>query len=174
MDLLEIMRHRRSVRKYTGEAIPEEALEKVLQAALLSASGRARRPWNFIVVCDKNLLEKLSHCRDHGAAMLSGADCAIVVVGDAELSDTWVEDCSIAMANMYLMADALGIGCCWIQGRGRVAEDGSETESYVRELLEFPAQCRLAAIMSLGMPAEHGDAYELSELNWEKVHREKF
>ena len=82
MELLEIMRHRRSVRTYTGETIAEEKLEKILQAALLSASGRAKRPWEFIVVREKETLEKLSHCRDNGAAMLTGADCAIVVFGD--------------------------------------------------------------------------------------------
>jgi len=174
MELVEIMRHRRSVRTYTGETIAEEKLEKILQAALLSASGRAKRPWEFIVVREKETLEKLSHCRDHGAAMLAGADCAIVVFGDEEATDVWTEDCSIAMANMYLMADALGVGCCWIQGRGRVAEDGQTTEDYIRQLLGVPENYRLEATMSLGMPAEHGPAYNLDELQWEKVHQEKF
>ena len=174
MELLEIMRHRRSVRTYTGETIAEEKLEKILQAALLSASGRAKRPWEFIVVREKETLEKLSHCRDHGAAMLAGADCAIVVFGDEDATDVWTEDCSIAMANMYLMADALGVGCCWIQGRGRVAEDGQTTEDYIRQLLGVPSNYRLEATMSLGMPAEHGPSYNLDELQWEKVHQENF
>lgn len=174
MELLEIMRHRRSVRKYTGEPVAEENLEKILQSALLAASGRAFRPWEFIVVRDKEMLTKLSHCRDHGAAMLEGADCAVVVVGDAEKTDTWIEDCSIAMANMYLMADALGVGCCWIHGRGRKAEDGRVTEDYVRELLGFPENYKLGAIMSLGMPDGHPGAYALDGLMWEKVHKEKF
>lgn len=174
MELLEIMRHRRSVRNYTGEAVPEEALKKILQAALLSASGRAYRPWDFIVIRDKETLEELAHCREYGAGMLAGADCAIVVTGNEEKSDTWIEDCSITMANMYLMADALGVGCCWIQGRGRTAEDSRTTEDFVREVTGFPRGHRLAAIMSLGMPAEHGAAYELDELKWEKIHQEKF
>lgn len=174
MELLEIMRHRRSVRKYTGEPVPEEALEKVLQAALLSASGRARQPWEFVVVRNKETLEKLSHCRDHGAAMLAGAECAIVVFGDEEKTDVWTEDCSIAMANMYLMADAQGLGCCWIQGRCRTSEDGGSTEEYVHQLLGVPANYRLEAIMSLGIPAEHAEPYELDKLKWQKVHQEQF
>ena len=52
MNLLEIMRHRRSVRKYTGEKIDETKLEQILQAALLAPSGRARQPWEFIVIED--------------------------------------------------------------------------------------------------------------------------
>ena len=60
------------------------------------------------------MLQVLSECRIGSAKMLQHADCAIVVFADAEKSDVWVEDCSIAMANMHLMADALGLGSCWI------------------------------------------------------------
>ena len=114
MDLLDQMKHRRSVRSYTGQPIAEEALKKVLQAGLLSASSRSIRPWEFVVVRDRKMLQVLSECRIGSAKMLQHADCAIVVFADAEKSDVWVEDCSIAMANMHLMADALGLGSCWI------------------------------------------------------------
>ena len=114
MDLLDQMKHRRSVRSYTGQLIAEEALKKVLQAGLLSASSRSIRPWEFVVVRDRKMLQVLSECRIGSAKMLQHADCAIVVFADAEKSDVWVEDCSIAMANMHLMADALGLGSCWI------------------------------------------------------------
>ena len=63
MDLLETMQNRRSVRSYTGEKIAKEKLDKILQAGLLSASGRSRKPWEFVVVQEKEMLEKLSHCR---------------------------------------------------------------------------------------------------------------
>ena len=114
MDLLEIMRNRRSVRKYTGERIDDEKIEKVLQAGMLSASSKGRRPWEFIVVRSKETLEKMAHSRVAGAAMLKGADTAIAVIADPEKCDVWVEDCSIVMANMHLMADSLGLGSCWI------------------------------------------------------------
>ena len=129
MDLLDQMKHRRSVRSYTGQLIAEEALKKVLQAGLLSASSRSIRPWEFVVVRDRKMLQVLSECRIGSAKMLQHADCAIVVFADAEKSDVWVEDCSIAMANMHLMADALGLGSCWIQGRLREAPDGRSTRS---------------------------------------------
>jgi len=172
MELLEIMRNRRSVRTYTGEAVPEEALTRILQAGLLAASGRAKRPWEFIVVRDKEMLKALSECRPSGPRMLADADCAIVVLGDEEKTDVWVEDCSIAMANMHLMADSLGVGSCWIQGRLRNAPDGRTAEEYVRERLKFPENLRLEAILSLGMPQTHPDSYELDQLPVEKIHRE--
>ncbi len=174
MELLEVMQKRRSVRTYTGEAVSEEDVTCILQAGLLSASGKAIRPWEFIVVRNKETLKSMSRCRVAGSQMLEAADCAIVVLGDEEKSDVWVEDCSVAMANMHLMADSLGVGSCWIQGRLREAPGGRTTESYLRELLEFPENYRLEAILSLGMPQNHPGAYELGDLLEGKVHRERF
>lgn len=174
MELLEIMQNRRSVRKYTDEPIADEKIEKVLQAGLLAASGRARRPWEFILVREKETLLQMSKCRVGAAKMLEGADAAIVVIADPELTDVWMEDCSIAMAGMHLMADSLGIGSCWIQGRLREAEDGRSTEAYLQELLGYPEGFKLEAILSMGMPEEHKEAYKLEELQTEKIHREKY
>lgn len=174
MKLLEVMQKRRSVRTYTGEAVSEEDVTCILQAGLLSASGKAIRPWEFIVVRNKETLKSMSRCRVAGSQMLEAADCAIVVLGDEEKSDVWVEDCSVAMANMHLMADSLGVGSCWIQGRLREAPGGRTTEAYLRELLEFPENYRLEAILSLGMPQNHPGAYELGDLLEGKVHRERF
>ncbi len=82
MDLLEIMRQRRSVRSYTSEDVSEENIRKILEAGLLSASGRAIRPWELIVVKDKSSLQKMAESRDHGAKMLEGANAAIAVIAD--------------------------------------------------------------------------------------------
>ena len=174
MELLEIMRRRRSVRTYTGERIPAEKIEQVLQAGLFSASGRSRRPWEFIVVRERETLDKMARCRDHGAAMLAGADCAIVVVADPAKTDVWTEDCAIAMTNMHLMADHLGLGSCWIQGRLRIAEDGRSTKAFLRELLRFPEDFEVEAILSLGMAAEHPAPHTPEELPLDQVHREQF
>ena len=173
MDLLEIMRRRRCVRTYTAEPVSEENLLKILQAGLLSPSGRARRPWEFIVVRNRETLDAMAGCRDGAASMLRGASCAIVVIADPEKTDVWVEDCSIVMANMQLMADSLGVGSCWIQGRLRTA-GVTTSEDYLREILRFPDGYRLEAILSLGIPQNHPDAYELAQLPMEKIHRESY
>lgn len=174
MELLEIMQNRRSVRKYTGEAVSEENLEKILQAGLLSASSRSRRPWELIVVRDKDMLKKMAQCRAGSAQMLAEADAAVAVVADTSVSDVWIEDCSIIMANMHLMADSLGVGSCWIQGRLRETPNGVATEDYLRGLLRFPENFALEAILSLGMPEERPARRELSELPLEKIHRGTF
>lgn len=174
MNLLEVMQNRHSIRTYTEDAIPKEALETILNAGLLSASGRAIRPWELIVVTKKETLKQLAACRTGAAAMLEHAAAAIVVIADPANSDTWIEDCSIVMANMHLMADSLGVGSCWIQGRLRESSNGQTTEEYVRTLLNIPEHFRLEAILSLGMPAKHTPKTELADLPQQKIHTETF
>ena len=174
MELLKIMQARRSVRNYTGEAIPEEKLDRILKAGLLSPSGRNIRPWEFVLVRDKELLKKLAACRPGGSGILAGADAAIVVLGDPEATDVWTEDCSIAMAQMHLMADCQGVGSCWVQGRLRPSPDGGMAEEVVKNLLQVPEKYALEAILCLGMPETHPEPHTLEELPMEKIHRERF
>ena len=180
MSLLEMLQKRHSIRKYTDANISDQDLQTILQAGLLSASGRATRPWEFIVVRNKETLQKMSESRVGAAKMLANANAAIVVIADESKTDVWVEDCSIAMSNMHLAASTLGIGSCWIQGRLRTAtstDSGTAsitTEDYVRECLHFPEGYKLEAILSLGMPAEEKTPAELSKLPFEKIHYEKF
>lgn len=169
-----MLQKRRSIRQYTGEPIPEEKIEKILQAGLLSFSGKAINPWEFILVKDKEMLQKMSGCRAGAGAMLKGADAAIVVLGDSDKSDTIVEDCSVVMAYMHLMADTLGVGSCWLQGRLRFAEDESSTEDYLRGLLKYPENYKLEAVLVMGMPAQHPEPHTLEDLQTEKIHKELF
>ena len=173
--MMETFLNRRSVRSYTGEAVPMEKLNTIIMAGLSSASSRAIRPWDLIVVRDKDKLIEMSGCRLKGSSrMLAGADAAIVVVGDEERSDVWIEDCSVVMANMHLMASALGVGSCWIQGRDREAVDGETTEDLLRRILQFPSESRLLAILSLGMPDEELPARTPESLPFNKVHINKY
>lgn len=174
MDLLEIMRTRRSVRKYTAQEISDDDIKKILSAALLAPSGHSKYPCEFIVVKDRETLKKMSTCRVNVAKMLEGAACAVVVIADKEKSDTLIEDCAVAMMNMELEAAALGIGNCWIQVRGRDAEDGSTSENYLRGILNFPENFMCQSILSLGYAEKIPRQRELDKLKFEKIHYEKF
>ncbi len=176
MELLEMMRNRRSVRHYTGEPVPEDKLQMILQAGLLSASAKGARPWELVVVRKKETLAKLALSRDNAAnqRMTSEADVAIVVLCDSEKADTWVEDGSIVLTNMHLMADALGLGSCWLQGHFRTAANGQTACDYVHELLNIPAKYKLIGSLLVGIPAQHADPYELDSLPMEKIHYEMF
>ena len=174
MSVYEALQHRRSIRSYTGESIPEKKLRMILQAGLMSESGHNKKSYELIVVRDHDALQEMSACRVGCAKMLAAADAAIVVIGDAELSDTWIEDGAVIMANMHLTADDLGVGSCWVQGRLRSAVNGESTEEFLRKLLGFPEKYRLEAILALGMPAEEKPKHVPKNLPAEKIHYGKF
>lgn len=175
MDLLETMLHRRSTRIYTGEHVSDEQLERVLAAGQSGASGKGLYPWQFVVVRDPETLAALADCRKQGAGRtVSAADAAIVVFGDAERSDIWIEDCSCALTNMHLMADSMGLASCWIQGRLRHAKDGRTTDEAARELLGVPDPYRLEGLLALGVPMKHPAPHTLADVDRTKIHWERF
>jgi nitroreductase len=77
-----LMKKRRSIRAYADRPVEKEKVEIIIEAALRSPSGRAARPWSFVVVTGKSLLGKLSVARPQGAAFVKEAPLAIVVCGD--------------------------------------------------------------------------------------------
>ena len=173
--MLELLMKRRSIRKYKPEAVREDTLQKIMQAALLSPSSRGRTPWEFVVVQNKDTLKALGKCRHPQQAFLPDTPAAIVVLGDTSVTDVWVEDCSIAMTIMQLEAETLGLGSCWIQIRNRTAQGEEQTSNdFVKELLHVPEQYEVLAILALGVPDEEKQGRNLEGLQYNKVHNELF
>ena len=170
MDLLDIMLKRRSVRKYTEEEIPKEKMEKILQAGLLAPTSRNRKPCSFLVVENKESLEKLSESKQSSSKFLKNAKRAIVVVANPLISDTWIEDSSIALAFMHLMAAEQDIGSCWVQIHLRTSKSGKSSEDYVREVLGIDDHYRIVGILSLGIPFHEVKGYEMEDIDKERVH----
>ena len=164
MQLLELMQRRRSVRRYEAEPVPEEKLTAVLQAGLLAPSSGGLRPWRLIVVRDRQSLDRLGESRKGSIVMLKQATAAVVVVGAPETSENWVEDCAAVMTQMHLMAEEQGLGSCWLQGRGKDGRDGKTLDDLFREILGYPEDMTLAAVLSLGVPANHPPRRELEGL----------
>ena len=155
--ILQAMKDRRSIRNYTGEAIPKEDLDLIVEAGLTSASGHADYPWDIVVVQDLDIVHKLTGARAGSANMLKNAGAAIVVTADEQFS-TWVEDCSIVLTNMHLLADAMGYGSCWIQIRMRPDAGGGNAEDFVRSLVKVPEGVRVEALLSIGVPEKEKTA----------------
>ncbi len=174
MEILSAILHRRSVRQYTGAPIPAETLRYILYAGLAAPTSKNRRPWEFIVVQNRAMLEKLGTCRPGADRLLNGCNAAIVVTGDSSAVDVWVEDCAAAMTQMHLAADALGVGSCWLQVRLRKAEDGRDTQDVIRELLHIPAPLSVLSILTLGMPANHPGARMPDDLPVAKIHYDTY
>ena len=165
---------RHSIRKYTDEPIDGEHVKLLLEAALLAPSGKSVRPWEFVVVEDKEVLAKMSECRPFGSGPVAKCKLAIVVCGDPGKTDVWVEDCTIAATYIQLQAEALGLGSCWIQMRGRLDRDNNDSADVIRELLDMPCEQQVECIIVLGHKDEVRRPVDPDKLLWEKVHIGKF
>lgn len=175
MYILDFILHRRSIRQYTDEPIPKDKLDSILYAGLAAASSKNRRPWELIVVRDRDMLDKLSGCRAGAENLLKKCTAAIVVAAESEKVDVWVEDCASAMTQMHLMASAVGIGSCWLQIRLRNAPDGVRaSQDVVRELLGIPQNISVMAILTLGIPASYPGGKKVADLPLDKIHYERF
>ena len=136
--MLDLLLTRRSCRKFEDRAVEAEKKEKLLQAAQLGPTGKNTRPWEFVVVEKKEMLQKLGDCRQPNQPFLPKTPLAIVVLGNTQKTDTWIEDASIAAVIMQLEAEKLGLGSCWVQIRLRESNQGMSSEEYVRKLLGIP------------------------------------
>jgi nitroreductase len=148
--LFDLMRSRRSIRAYAGDPIPAETLALLEEAASLAPTSRDRKPCRFYTVTDKAQLAQLAKAKAAGSAFTAQAAAAIVVAADSTVSDTWIEDSSIAMTYMMLAAEALGLGCCWVQMHLRSDENGISAEENVRHILALPEQFRVVGFLALG------------------------
>ena len=167
--LLQLLLERQIIRKYTDRSLSPDDVKTILEAALLSPSSKSKRPWQFVVVDDKDALANLAECKDFGAKPIAGAAMAVAVVSDPAESDCWLEDASIAAIFMHLQAAALGIGSCWIQVMGR--DKGEESaEDIVRSILGIPESLKIPCIMTFGYPDENRRPVDPDKLLWEKVH----
>ena len=122
MDAIHAIKTRISTRKFSDKPISDADLHAILEAGMSGPSAVNARPWSFIVVRDKGMMNKIRTVypdANIAADPLRGADVGILVCGDLERAyqgapDYWVVDGSIACQNMILAAHALGIGSVWL------------------------------------------------------------
>lgn len=170
MNFHELLLERHSIRRYTEESIKADDVKTILEAALLAPSSKSKRPWQFIVVDDKSMLESLSKAKPVAAHPIKNAAMAVVVVSDPGESDVFIEDTSIAAVFMQLQACALGLGSCWIQIRNRFSENGEPAEVMVQNLLGIPQYLTVECIITIGHKNEERKPVDPNKLLWEKVH----
>lgn len=169
MDMITLMRTRRSIRRFLDQPIEASKIELLKEAALRSPTSRNLEPWEFVFVDDREMLGKLCACKPHGAAFLAGAALGIVVCAHTTESDVWVEDCSVASILLQMTAQSLGLGSCWVQVRERMYEGAVTSTQYVQELLSLPAHVQVASIIGMGYPAEQREPKPLDQLNWARM-----
>ena len=172
--LLELLRRRRSIRRFTDQPVEAEKIDQLLEAALRSPSSKGNTPWEFIVVTQPATLQKLAVAKAHGATFLQKAPLAIVVCADPAKSDVWVEDAAIAATLLHLEATDLGLGSCWVQIRLRQREDGSDSQTYLADLLGLAEGLQVLAIVGIGYATEGKNGHPRDALCDAQVSYERF
>lgn len=166
----ELILERRSIRKYTSEPVSPEDVQKILAAGLVAPTSKSKRAWEFIVVEDKETLERLGQCKPNYATSVPGASFAVVVTVDSTVTDCWIEDASVAASFMMLQAADLGLGSCWVQVRGRFDAGDVPSDEYVQEVLGIPENFSVLCILTFGHKNEDRKPINPDKIMWEKVH----
>lgn len=161
MDILEVIKTRRSIREYTLDSISEQAIDKILEAGRWAPSANNSQPWKFVVLRDPDGRKKLADILTWGT-FLSQAALGIAVTINPKASECPVEDGAAATQNMLLEAHSLGLGACWI------GTYGSEDEASAKKALNIPEGERLLSVIAIGHPAEtpQGTRKRLAELTF--------
>lgn len=144
---LETIFNRKSVRKYTERPVEKEKLETLVRAGMAAPSSRDRRPWEFVIVTNRDLLDKMGDGLPL-ARMLKETKQAIIVCGDTVKSENaWQLDCSAAAQNILLAAESMGLGAVWT-----AAYPYPERMKIIRDALQLPEHILPLTVIPLGYP----------------------
>ena len=157
------IRTRREIRDYADRDIPNEVLQKILEAGRLAPSSKNSQPWHFVVIKSKETLGKIAKLTPTGAHIASAPLAIAVLMDAAKLPEI---DGARAIQNMVLAAWDLGVGACWIT---------NFYDDAVKDMLNAPQRMKLITVMPFGYPTEYKTKRKkirkpLSEI----VHNERF
>jgi nitroreductase len=148
MNLLDIIKGRRSIRRYQSREVEQEKIDKILEAGQWAPSASNRQPWHFIVIRDPETRKRLGAIHSHGRFMKE-SPVVIAVLGDPEAHEKYyLCDPHQAIQNLMLMAHYLELGTCWMGVRG------TSFEPKMKTLLDIPDSLHLICTVSLGYPNE--------------------
>jgi nitroreductase len=148
-NLFDVMYKRRSIRVYAEDKdVEQEKIIMLLKAAMAAPSACNLQPWEFIVINERDGLNKLKGCIGSSNGRNYNAPAAFVICGNTSYipwNDTGVIDCSAAIENILLTATAMGLGAVWI---------GDFDGGAIRSLLDIPAHVAVISVVLFGYPAE--------------------
>lgn len=155
---------RRSIRKYTNQEITDDILHQILKAGMNAPTARNLKPFEFIVVRNKEILEKLSNTKKN-SYFVKDSNITIVVLA-RELSEFWQQDLGAVTQNILLQAKEYNIGSCWVG-----IAPNQAYEQYIRSVLDMPEDIRVFSMISLGYPEEvkeNNDNYYEDKVHYDK------
>ena len=146
--MLDLIKRRRSIRKFTAQDVGEEQVQALLEAAFAAPTAHNRRPLQFIVVRRLDLREMLAETHEYAGACRS-APVVIVVCAEPSKSPHCLADACVAAENILLAAVGLGLGAVWV-----AAYPYDEHQVFVRGVLEIPDELAVICLLPVGHPVE--------------------
>lgn len=165
--ILELIKSRRSIRKFTSEPIDDVMIDQILTAGIWAPSGKNNQPWKFAVVKDRELLNSLAQLTLY-SKIIENAPYCIAVFLDHNLSYDRTKDCQAIGAciqNMLLTIHDMGLGAVWLGEILRNKEKVAELLNAESSGLNAPSNLELMAVVALGHPAEKGGKGKRKALN---------
>ena len=149
LDIIEIIKGRRSIRKFTSESVSEELIVNILEAGRWAPSGLNNQPWRFAVITDTGLMKDISTLT-HYSKIVLGAQVLVAVFLDTEESyhrEKDIQATGACLQNMLLEIHSLGLGAVWL---GEIIKSSEQ----IRRLLGLGRELDLMAVVALGHPDE--------------------
>lgn len=169
---IEVIHQRKSVRHFTDRQVTKEQLTILLKAAMAAPTAVNKQPWSFVVVTEKETLQKLAEILPY-AKMTAQASAAIVVNGDMNKAldgvwkEFWIQDCSAATQNILLAAESMGLGAVWT---GVYPTD--KLVNSVRKSLNIPDSQVPLCVIPIGYPT--GEDKPKNKWKPENIHWQKY
>ena len=158
MDFLQVIKKRKTFRKYSDRPVERELLDAIIKVAETAPSSRNSKSSVFMVIEDRDTLDALSQMRDYGASPLKSAQAAILVMGDTSKTDLWVDNCAISATFIQLAVTAMDLVSCWVHINGRLVykdqSDGPRVNDYVTDLLGIKEGLAPYCVVAIGYPEE--------------------
>lgn len=164
MDFFEVVKARKSSRKYKEAKVDRVVIEKILDAGRMAPSAYGTQPWHFVVVEDRVRLKAIADITDYGKFIKDASACIIVY---AEEDKYYLENGCAAVENVLLAAAALELGTCWVAG------DKKKYVDVIDKLVNASDKMKLIALISLGVSAEKSTNKKIKSLD-KLIHWENF
>ena len=172
--MLDLLRQRRSVRKFKSQLVEGEKIAQLSEALLRAPNSRNLQPCEFVLIDDVEILKQLSSAKAKGASFFASAPLAVVIAANPDVSDVWIEDSSIAAIIVQLAAEQLGLKSCWAQLRLRQYSEDLGASDFVRNLVGLPEGIEVPMVIAIGYPDEDKPGHPRESLLDEKIYRNKF
>ena len=154
MDFKTLIASRRSIRKFEPTAVPEEVVNRLVEATLTAPSSRNSRSTHLMIIDNAETIARMAEMRDYGSSFMKNAPLVILVMGDTTVTDKWLVNASISATMLQLACVDEGLGSCWVHVDGSLCfkedPDGPKADEFLREKMAIPENYGILCAIALG------------------------